>query len=411
MLVGMTESPEREMGQVAYGRSRALVDGTTSGKRFDETIRGFCSQLEVGIPNTDNEKALKRLRQQIDAREVTIGIYPDKLHAKLYLAHLQDGQAIPRKGYVGSSNLTRPGLIGQGELNVELVEYKATEDLEEWFNNLWRKGHVADLALKKVLDESWAGIPRDPYLVYLKMAYHLSTEARLGLVEFGLPELIESKLLEFQEAAVKIAARIVSARRGVLIGDVVGLGKTIVGTAIARLLQEDRGWETLVVCPKSLQPMWEAYLNTYGLRGEVLSLSMATRKLDKMPRHRLVLVDESHNLRNRETKAHQALQGYIAECGSHVVLLSATPYNKSVDDLDGQLSLFLDEYEDLGVRPELAIGDARENAQETEFADKCEGQMSSLAAFRQSEHLGDWQALMSQFLVRRTRRFHRRQLR
>ncbi|MEH2321466.1 MAG: hypothetical protein V7K24_31210 [Nostoc sp.] len=46
-------------------------------------------------------------------------------------------------------------------------------------------------------------------------------------------------------------------------GDVVGLGKTLVGTALAKILQEDCYLETLILCPKNLVPMWQEYVNNY----------------------------------------------------------------------------------------------------------------------------------------------------
>ena len=53
--------------------------------------------------------------------------------------------------------------------------------------------------------------------------------------------------------------------------------------------------------------MWEDYRDQYRLRGKVLSLSRAIRELPDLRRYRLVLIDESHNLRNREG---QALPGH-----------------------------------------------------------------------------------------------------
>ena len=114
-----------------------------------------------------------------------------------------------------------------------------------------------------------------------------------------------------------------------------------------------------------------------------------------------MVVDESHNLRNPARVDHQALRRYISDNDSKAVLLSATPYNKSLADLNGQLSLFLDEQADLGIRPEMAIAERGEDL----FSIECEGRTSSLVAFRRSEYLEDWQSLMSQFMVRRTRRF------
>ena len=110
-----------------------------------------------------------------------------------------------------------------------------------------------------------------PYHIYLKIAYHLSQEARAGLSEFRIPREFGDKLFEFQIAAVKIAAHHLNKRGGVLIGDVVGLGKTLMATALARIFEDDHGLETLIICPKNLVPMWEDYRDQYGLRGQVLS--------------------------------------------------------------------------------------------------------------------------------------------
>jgi hypothetical protein len=88
----------------------------------------------------------------------------------------------------------------------------------------------ADLAL--IIETSWAredAIP--PHHIYLNIAYHLSTEARAGLSQFRLPGRFEQELFEFQKSAVKIAARHLHRRGGVMIGDVVGLGKTMMATA------------------------------------------------------------------------------------------------------------------------------------------------------------------------------------
>ena len=107
------------------------------------------------------------------------------------------------------------------------------------------------------------------------MAYHLSQEARAGLAEFRIPEDFGGRLLAFQTAAVKIAAHHLNKRGGVLIGDVVGLGKTLMATALARIFEDDLGLETLIICPKNLVPMWEDYRQRYRLRAKVLSITRA----------------------------------------------------------------------------------------------------------------------------------------
>ena len=240
-----------------------------------------------------------------------------------------------------------------------------------------------------------------PYHVYLKMAYHLSHEARAGLAEFRIPKVFGDRLFDFQAAAVKIAAHHLNKRNGVLIGDVVGLGKTLMATAVARIFEDDYGLETLIICPKNLVPMWEDYVYQYQLRAKVLSLSRVLRELPTLRRYRLVVIDESHNLRNREGRRYRAIQEYVQANGSKCILLSATPYNKTYLDLSSQLRIFVEEGQDLGIRPERLL---RELGQ-IEFSRRHQASPRTLAAFDFSEYADDWRDLMRLYLVRRTRNF------
>ena len=174
------------------------------------------------------------------------------LHAKLYLLFRPD-PINPIVGYLGSSNLTFAGLSKQGELNVDVMDRDACEKLAVWFEDRWNDRWCVDISqeLLEIIAQSWAREqPIPPYHIYLKIAYHLSQEARAGLLEFRIPRDFGNTLFEFQKAAVKIAAHHLNKREGVLIGDVVGLGKTLMATAIARIFEDDHGVETLILCPK-----------------------------------------------------------------------------------------------------------------------------------------------------------------
>ena len=151
------------------------------------------------------------------------------------------------------------------------------------------------------------------YDIYIKIAYHLSQEARAGLSEFRIPRDFRNKLFEFQTAAVKIAAHHLNKRGGVVIGDVVGLGKTLMATALARIFEDDYGLSTLILYPKNLVSMWEDYRDQYRLQARVLSISQVMHQLPLLRRFHLVILDESHNLRNREGKRYRAIQEYIKD--------------------------------------------------------------------------------------------------
>ncbi len=228
----------------------------------------FREQLQIGAPTDADEKGLRRLSAQLRSKKLVVKLHlRHPLHAKLYLLH-RDDPNLPAVGFVGSSNLTPSGLVRQGELNVDVLDHDSTGKLARWFEDRWKDRWCVDISeeLADLIDESWAREePLSPYHVYLKIAYHLSREARAGLGEFRIPKDFGRSLFDFQSAAVKIAAHHLNKRGGVLIGDVVGLGKTLMATALARILQDDQGLETLIICPKNLVGMWEEYAARYRL--------------------------------------------------------------------------------------------------------------------------------------------------
>lgn len=405
LLVGMQRPPQEELKSLfsVMGSDEGL-DNQTALRLKKKLAEEFRDQLTYGTPTNEDEIGLRRLARQIREGKVLVKLFlRHTLHAKLYLLFRPD-PINPIIGYLGSSNLTFAGLSGQGELNVDVLDHDATLKLAKWFEDRWTDRWCIDISneLVQIIEESWAreeSIP--PYHIYLKMAYHLAHEAREGLLQFRIPRDFGAKLFEFQTAAVKIAAHHLNKRGGVLIGDVVGLGKTLMATALVRIFEDDHGLETLIICPKNLVPMWEDYREQYRMRAKILSISQATKELPRLRRYRLVLIDESHNLRNREGKRYRAIQEYIQENESKCIFLSATPYNKTYLDLSNQLRLFVPEDKDLNVRPERLLREVGE----PEFIRRHQCPVRSLAAFEKSEYPDDWRELMRLFMVRRTRSF------
>ena len=405
VLIGMQRLPDEEL-RLALSLSGAPkgMDNQAAHRLRVQLAEELRRQLTMGAPTNEDEQTLQRLAAQLRAKKVVVKLFlRHPLHAKLYLLH-RDDPVNPIIGYLGSSNLTFAGLAGQGELNVDVLDHDATRKLQRWFEDRWHDRFCVDITdeLLQIIEQSWARealIP--PYHIYLKMAYHLSHEARAGLAEFNIPKDFGNRLFDFQAAAVKIAAHHLNKRNGVLIGDVVGLGKTLMATAVARIFEDDFGLETLIICPKNLVPMWKSYAHEYQLRARVLSLSRAQKVLPRERRYRLVIIDESHNLRNRASRRFRAIQEYIRKNDSKCILLSATPYNKTYTDLSNQLRLFVKDDDRLGIRPERYLREIGA----IEFSRRHQAQVGSLAAFEFSEHPDDWRDLMRLYLVRRTRGF------
>jgi hypothetical protein len=409
LLVGMQRLPQEEL-RAAY--SLLPQDDQISNQAVIRLKRRlaeeFRAQLTFGAPTDEDERGLRRLAAQLKAGKVVAKLFlRHPLHAKLYLCFRPDPDN-PATGYLGASNLTLAGLSCQGELNVDVLDHDATGKLARWFEDRWNDRWCVDITeeLIQIIDESWARPDQPPpYWIYIKMAFHLAEEARAGLSEFTIPSDLRGTLLDFQSAAVRIAARHLEKRGGVILGDVVGLGKTLMATALARVFQDPpHSLESLIICPKNLVGMWEGYAHRHRLLARIESITRVQSVLPDLRRYRIVIIDESHNLRNREGHRWAAIRDYISRNASRCILLSATPYNKAYLDLGNQLRLFLSADDVVGVRPEEYLRrdcDGRVD----EFTRRHQCPVNCLAAFEKSEHADDWRELMRLFMVRRTRSF------
>ena len=405
LLVGMQKLPVDILKSYFIEEKDHMLDQAEALKLKKKLAQEFKDQLTIGTPTEIDELALRKLSRQMKEKKVAVKLHLRyQLHAKLYLAFSND-KRVPTVGFLGSSNLTLAGLSKQGELNIDVLEQDAAEKLAKWFNDRWNDRWCIDITeeLISIIDNSWAADRLlSPYYIYLKMAYHLSQEARAGLNEFKIPVIFRKELLEFQQAAVLIAAKKLNTREGVFIGDVVGLGKTITACALAKIFEEDFFYSTLIICPPNIKKMWNGYIERYDLKANIISIGEVQSKLPDMRRFKLVIIDESHNLRNDQGKRYRAIKAYLEENDSKVILLSATPYNKTYLDLSNQLRLFISDDKDLGISPENYINDIGGQIQ---FLARHTDFIRSIKAFEKSHFADDWRELMRLYLVRRTRSF------
>ena len=333
----------RRNAETAAGRTPQSFSLTSGPEGIDQQAalrlkglrrKNFGAQLTIGAPNDQDETGLRRLSAQLKARKVVVKLFlRHTLHAKLYLIYRTDPNN-PIIGFVGSSNLTFAGLSKQGELNVDVLDHDACHKLQAWFEDRWNDSWCIDISeeLAEIIDKSWAREEGHPALPHLSQdgVPPLARSAG-GTVRVQRSQgFREHSLFEFQTAAVKIAAHHLNKRGGVMIGDVVGLGKTLMAAALARIFQEDHGLETLIICPKNLVPMWKDYVHRYRLAAKVISISAVMNELPDTPRYRLVLIDESHNLRNREGRRYRAIQEYIEKNDSKCILLSGHPLQQNL---------------------------------------------------------------------------------
>lgn len=153
-------------------------------------------------------------------------------------------------------------------------------------------------------------------------------------------------LANYQEVAVEQARRVLKDTGGVFIADVVGLGKTFIGLALLKHWNIQESAYGVVICPASLVPMWEAYIARYRIWATVLSMGALGQKGNfrllledpKFSNAGVVLIDESHNFRGRDSLRYQALELFTAD--RPTILLTATPRNTSAWDIYHQIKLW-----------------------------------------------------------------------
>jgi superfamily II DNA or RNA helicase len=385
-------------GSDIHDREKALA-------RRDQLVKHLRTQLMRGLATTQGQATLQTLKRQLNDGLVEMKVFTEKpLHGKTYLFHSPGKRHGDRWAYVGSSNLTGAGLHRNLELNIDVQDSDPNLKLANWFDERWDDSFSMSITAEIIdlINDSWADEQQPtPFEVYLKVCHSLSQDARDGM-GYVLPTSMQTLLLDYQESAVRTLARRIVRRGGTMLGDVVGLGKTLTAVATALMLQAAEDYSTLVLCPKNLEQMWLEHLAEYDINGRVVPYSMVDKVLPELKRFNLVICDESHNLRNNAAVAYDAIHQYIRANTSKVLLLTATPYNLAFTDVANQIGLYIDEDDDLGIVPTAAL-----LAEPGRFL-KLDGKINTLAAFRLSEEAEDWKRLMSDHLVRRTRSFIKR---
>ena len=323
------------------------INNDSRAEVLKDASAGMKESLELMSQTADDKNTVKRLIDMIAKQKLEVRIYPkEKLHAKAYLFESRSSSLVQGVGIVGSSNLSIAGMSQNSELNLKTYHSPDLKQLLGWFNELWEISVPFNNDLKIIMEESWAGRVYSPYELFLKAAY---LEHKDKLVEQHKIDPVWGttfpNLFQFQKNAVDQCLTMFELYGGVIIGDVVGLGKTYVGIALLKYLQL-QGYRTMIVCPPSLVPMWDKFCEDYEVDAKVLSrgkLSQENYDLYRDYRYKsrdLVLIDESHHFRNNNTRQYENLQQFMQARNASAILLTATPFSNTANDIKNQLMLF-----------------------------------------------------------------------
>ncbi|MDD5524947.1 MAG: helicase-related protein [Smithella sp.] len=338
-------------GLIEYAQTDQSSDEEKTYKFFESIKKSLNTEY------FDTEEFYQQVRYFVDL------IKSDKLiirktyepnHAKLYIFKLEQDQVGKNALFItGSSNLTQAGLSTQNEFNVEISDY-GFEDAEEYFDNLWRqatsiteheetKKRLIEVIERETLIKEVS--PFEAFCLILKTYLDAFDQKKVGDSIISLMEKNGYKPYQYQLDAVKQAMKIIDDYNGVIIADVVGLGKTIIACAVAKQL----GRRGIVICPpglvgdRNLNSGWKKYVEQFKLNDwEVRSLGDLENTLDfvkKIEDIEVVIIDEAHRFRNQDTQDYDLLKNICRE--KTVILLTATPFNNRPADILSLLSLFI----------------------------------------------------------------------
>ena len=358
-------------------------------------IKGLIRDLAQENFNEQTLRLVEDLIAFLRQDSVQVRLYTHGfLHAKCYLFYSGGGfeRFNPVAAIAGSSNFTRPGLLTNKELNLvhranlspaevspeqvkgflESAERKrlaalgdlervtaanlpgvlAISELSEWYEQQWQAARDFKEQLIDLLDASKFGRRAyTPYQVYMKAIFeYFRDDLDHGTDDTtGTRSVVE--LSEFQEDAVKKARKILARYDGVMIADSVGLGKTWIGKKLLEDFAYHQRYKALVICPASLQKMWRDELLGAGIAARIITQeSLGRDEFDggDLLDADILLVDESHNFRNRNAQRYENLerilaannrQGKVSGERKKLILLTATPINNTVFDLYNQVNL------------------------------------------------------------------------
>lgn len=272
-------------------------------------------------------------------------------HSKMYLFEFTEesshhGEELGRV-ITGSSNLTRSGLRGQFELNVVLKENSDFEKGKEIFDMLWKEAIIIvdkdniKIFEDDVIEKIWFEKLYKPILLYIRVLHEYFSINLAQKVKYP-HEITKERFLNlrYQMDAIQLALSTIEKHNGVIIADVVGLGKSIIASTVAHNLN----LKTIIIAPPHLVKQWDdEYRDYFDFNAKVFSSGSIANALEYLNNNtdgqqRLIIVDEAHKYRNDETNDYGMLHNLCQ--GNKVVLLTATPFNNRPQDIFSMIKLF-----------------------------------------------------------------------
>lgn len=354
------------------------LEFTTNNKIILEEInKDLKEDIQKSEYNNETEKSILEFIKDVSSKKIEIAAHPSKnIHAKIYIFKPKPFNKHNSGSVItGSSNLSATGIgalpESNYEFNVELRDFDDVTYASKEFEKLWKESvnilpaDVVRENIKNLIKDTYLADNISPYELY----YKLLIEYFGSSVDFDPTSINDLpsnyKKLDYQADAVNEGFSLIQKHRGFFLSDVVGTGKTIIATLIAKKLfnydlhkYEGKINKTLIIAPQTIRDDWEKVLKDFGLPNYLFLPNRSFHWLYEKPAFDpksfdLIIVDEAHKFRSNTADSYNELQklcktptNFKLEDGSvlekKIILISASPLNNSPEDIKNQILLFQD---------------------------------------------------------------------
>ena len=321
----------------------------------DLIVNLLSDEMDIASLGSINECARKAIafleRESVEMRAQIPGF----CHAKTYLfKNKRKGIANPNYYITGSSNLTPAGIgLKRADNNIELNiahnfvgQNNDFEELGAWFEEIWKEARkevpediedkksqkipVKEYFIRKIKEYFRTYTPEEIYYKILFEMFNSDLDLEGGIEHQKDMNLLQTSviwktLFNYQQKGVISLIKMLRKYNGAILADAVGLGKTFSALAVIKYFQT-QSYTSLLLCPKKLEQNWTQYQKGAGSRFEKdefdyvvrfhsdcqnmrLQDAYQTYKLDYLQTRKklLIVIDESHNLRNEKSGRYQEL--------------------------------------------------------------------------------------------------------
>lgn len=299
--------------------------------------------------NKEYSSIIELFKYKCENKTLEIRKTAEYMHAKLYLFKYNE-EAERDAFLIGSSNFTHRGIKDRKELNIYCKD--GFNELYNYFEEEWNKAH--EILNNKNEEEFFRNIIKptnedkkdkddfvSPYKIFLKVIYEYfefinREELLCSPADYGYRDY------KYQIDAIKSGINGIMLYNGVLISDVVGLGKSIIASAIAKnLLLKEKVEEIIIICPPKIIDSWENYNIEFQIKAKVFSIGLLDKALEHVRNHRknrLIIIDEAHRFVNNKTYSYDMITNICF--GNKVIAITATPMHNTTSDIFSIIDIF-----------------------------------------------------------------------